>query len=247
MRQRVLITGTTSGIGLGLLRYYAQQGWDVVSFNRRRDPALESYFPGARFLSIDVCDREAIRAYFREAAARDELPQIYYLNAGINKADNAGSFSLDIFEEVMKINFTGVLNFIDAALPLLPGRKAVFVFTSSTSIIFPNASYLSYYISKLGITKIFRLWGARYRNKGIVFKTLVLGPVETELLDTGSAPDSLEGRIRKLVTVNPDKLVPKIVAFVHSRRKTFYYSKGAFLLYLLAAVIHALPIKIKAR
>ena len=57
----VLITGTTSGLGLGLLEHYYRLGVKVTAVNRRKTPNLEERFPNVHFRHIDVQNRTAIR------------------------------------------------------------------------------------------------------------------------------------------------------------------------------------------
>ncbi len=237
MKQRVLITGTTSGLGRGLMSHYQQQGWDVTVFNRRSDTQLESTFPGVHFKQIDVRDRSQIRDYFKQANDRNELPELYYLNAGINETDNFKCFSIEMFQEVIDINLIGVLNFIDAALPYLQNKRATFVATSSTSNIFPNPNNLGYYISKLAETKIFEVLDSCYSKHGVEFKILILGPIATNIFSGGSMASKFQSRVRDTIMVTTDRAIPKIVRFVHSKKKIFYYPFKSVLLFRVAALI----------
>lgn len=237
---RVLITGTTSGIGRGLLTFYDRAGWSVVACNRRQDAALEADHPRTQFLTIDVRDRAAINAYFDQAAAAKELPNLYYLNAGINRVDNLDGFALDVFQEVMDINLTGVLNFVDAALKRLGDQPAVFIVSSSTSNIFPNPNNLGYYVSKLGEAEMFRFMDQRYRDRGWRFKSLILGPVATNIFAGGTLSSKLQARVRDFLTVTVDDVVPRIARFAESRRQSFSYTKTAVLVFRTAALVKKL-------
>ena len=50
----VLITGTTSGLGRGLLEHYVERAVKVISVNRRRVAELEGRYPSVRFECLDV-------------------------------------------------------------------------------------------------------------------------------------------------------------------------------------------------
>jgi NAD(P)-dependent dehydrogenase (short-subunit alcohol dehydrogenase family) len=90
----VLITGTTSGVGRALLEHYARSGVKVISVNRRRVAELESQYPSVRFECVDVCCAEDVDQLVRSLAASGQLPEIFILNAGINRVDNDESFQL---------------------------------------------------------------------------------------------------------------------------------------------------------
>lgn len=230
--QRILITGTTSGIGLGLMKHYAAQGWTVTAVNRRRDEALEKQFPKVDFQHFDVRDLDAARKYFREAAAANRLPSLYFLSAGVNKVDNVDGFDMDVFREVVEIDLMGVMNLVSAALPYRRGKKSVFVAVSSTTNIFANPNCMGYFVSKLALHRSFQLFDQAYRKDGLRFKSIVLGPVATGIFVSGKLASKLQSTVRDLITVSVDDAVPPIARFIHSNCKTLYYSKPAVLLML---------------
>jgi uncharacterized oxidoreductase len=235
MDRRVLITGTTSGIGRGLLEHYAKAGWAVTAFNRRSDPETAARFPNARFVLADVRDRAKVEDYFREAAAKGELPELYFLNAGINRGDTYDRFDLGTFQDVMDINLTGVLNFVAAAMPHLSDRKAVFVTSSSTSNIFPNPCNLGYFVSKKASAEMFALLDRRYRARGWRFKTMILGPIATNIAVGSTLSSRLQSAVRDFLMMKVEQAVPDIERFVASDATTLYYPKKALAVFLAAA------------
>src|SRR5688500_6064607 len=121
--ERVLITGTTSGVGRALLERYAKSGAEVVSVNRRRVPELEARYPSVRFECADVRAADQVSRLVAGLAESAGLPDIWLLNAGINRVDNDESFQLSEYREVLDTNLYGVLNFVHA-LTLLPAGHA---------------------------------------------------------------------------------------------------------------------------
>lgn len=237
--KHILITGTTSGIGLGILKHYHALGWKITAMNRRRDAALENNFPNVAFHLCDVRDLDAVKRYFQQAAVAKQLPSLYFLSAGINKVDNAGDFSVETFREVMEINVMGVSNFVATALPYLRDQKGVFVAASSTSNIFPNPNCLGYYISKLTLYEMFKRLDQAHRQNGIRFKTLVLGPIATNIFVSGKLSSKLQSSVRDLITVSVDQAIPPIVRFIHSPRQVFYYPKIACALFYFLRVANS--------
>jgi NADP-dependent 3-hydroxy acid dehydrogenase YdfG len=92
----VLITGTTSGVGRGLLQHYAKREVKVISVNRRRVAELEAQYPSVRFECLDVRSAESVEGLLRELEASGELPDVFILNAGINRLDNDEAFDLSL-------------------------------------------------------------------------------------------------------------------------------------------------------
>ncbi len=77
--ERVLVTGTTSGVGRALLDLYAKRGAQIISVNRRRVPELESRYPSVRFECVDVRSAEEVERLLRGLAEAAELPEIFIL------------------------------------------------------------------------------------------------------------------------------------------------------------------------
>ncbi len=238
--RHILITGTTSGIGLGILKHYHAQGWTVTAVNRTQNDALEKQFPGTDFQHFDVRDLASVKKYFTEAAAKNKIPTLYFLSAGVNKVDNVGDFDLEIFKEVMDINYQGVMNFVAEALPRVQGRRAVFVGASSTTNLFANPNCVGYFVSKLAIYRTFKMMDQKYRASGIRFKSIILGPVATGIFVSGKLSSKLQATVRDVITVTVEESVPKIVRFIHSNCTAFYYPKLAVLLFITLRIINNL-------
>jgi uncharacterized oxidoreductase len=117
----VLITGTTSGLGRGLLEHYVQSGVKVISVNRRRVAQQEASYPSVRFECVDVRSAQEVEVLVRGLAASGELPDLFILNAGINRLDNDETFDLTLYREVVETNLYGALNFIGPLTQLPAG------------------------------------------------------------------------------------------------------------------------------
>ncbi len=230
--QHILITGTTSGIGLGILKHYHAEGWTVTAVNRTKNESLEKQFPGVDFQHFDVRDLESIKKYFRDAAGRNQIPTLYFLSAGVNKVDNDEDFSVDVFKEVMDINYQGVMNFVAEALPRVLGKKAMFVGASSTTNLFANPNCVGYFVSKLAVYRTFKMMDQKHRAGGIRFKSIVLGPVATGIFVSSKLASKLQSFVRDAIRVTVEESVPKIVRFIDSNCGTFYYPKPAVLLFI---------------
>jgi NAD(P)-dependent dehydrogenase (short-subunit alcohol dehydrogenase family) len=207
----------------------------VFAFNRR--PGDEEPLSGVRDFIGDVRDRSAVGRFFDQAAAAGSMPDLFFLNAGINRQDHLANFDLAAFNEVMDVNLNGVLNFVGAALPLLSDGPATFVASSSSTTIFPNPNNLGYYVSKLAEARLFRLLDRRYRGRGWRFKTLILGPIATDMLSESELASKLQRFVRDMVTAKVDDAAARIARFVESSGQTLYYTRAAALVFRTAAVV----------
>lgn len=217
--KRILITGTTSGLGLAMLGHYASQGHPVVSVNRRRVPDLERQFPGVAFEVADIADSDSISGLLQGLIGRRECPDVFVLNAGINEMDHEGRLDLACFRKVMRTNLAGTLTFVEAIQKNhLQGRTIVGV--SSTSVIVPNSRNLGYYISKLAIRDVFRLLSRTDRANA--YKVLVLGPIHTALNRNLPRPEGLQGRIFDFLSEDPADEAVRCAKFISSPKRVLH-------------------------
>lgn len=223
----VLITGTTSGIGRAFLEHYHREGWRVVSVNRRAEKNADE-FKNALFLTSDITSYDSVKKLLESLIADGMEPDLFLLNAGINRVDNNSFFDFPMMESVIQTNMNGVLTFVGAASARGLTNK-IFFGVSSTSNIVANPGNIGYHISKLSIKNIFDL--LRKADTKNVYKTVVLGPVKTNIMDGSPPLQGFQKIIFDLLAVSPTEAVPKMVGFIEGSRKTLYFTKMSVLFY----------------
>ncbi len=125
-RQRIWLTGATSGIGRALAERLLAQG-HRVALSARSESALGE-LAGDRDdtlpLPLDVSDRAAVRRAGERLAEAFGGLDLVILNAGTCEYLDARDFDLDLVERVFAPNLFGALHCVDAALPLLRRARA---------------------------------------------------------------------------------------------------------------------------
>lgn len=231
--ESVLITGTTSGVGRALLEYYASSGAKVVCVNRRRVPALESQYPSVRFECLDVRSAEQVAGLVKNLAAPAELPEVFILNAGINRVDNDESFQLSSYRDVIDTNLYGVLNFIQPLTLLPPGQVPRHVIAISSMANYVGNPYgLGYHTSKRALTACFSVWSRMYAGTDLVFQQVMLGPVRTAIYTMAEEFPTWMVRIRNVFSGSLDGTVRAVARFARTRRSRLFYPWRAVPLYL---------------
>jgi NAD(P)-dependent dehydrogenase (short-subunit alcohol dehydrogenase family) len=125
----VWITGAGSGIGKSLALIYAAQGHHVVISGRTVDKLLEvsasaTALPGKiSCLPFDVSDSEAVPAISEALQAIVPHLDLVILNAGTCEYIKKQNLDPALFRRVMDTNFFGLVNSINAALPLLKAAQ----------------------------------------------------------------------------------------------------------------------------
>lgn len=226
--KRVLITGTTSGLGRAFRDYYLKQGAEVLSVNRRHLKEADPQFV------IDITRYEEVLALLSQLKAAGRFPDLMVLNAGINKPDNQGPLAVSTFEEVWRINFSGALNFV-AASQALGVSGVTFAGLSSTSNIVPNPGHLAYFLSKQGLKDAFAILKATDRANR--FKTVILSPVATGIMGKYGKPKGLQGWIYDRLVVSAENAAAASARFFASDRSLFYFTKPACIFYFAVRIL----------
>lgn len=231
-KPHVLITGTTSGIGRSLLNLYARSDVTVTVLNRRRVEELVVAYPHVCFHEIDVRDDKAINNFIDRAIKTNQVPDIFILNAGINRIDNDLAFNLEQFKEVFDTNFFGVMNFVQPLTKMgttFPKTRIVAV--SSMADYVGNPYCLGYFISKKALTASFKVLSGMYKKTSLQFGWVVLGPVHTSIYCTSEKFPKIMARIKHFFSVSQDKTALAIAEFAKSEKQQLIFPWRAFFLF----------------
>lgn len=127
---RVLITGTSSGIGLATAVAFAKAGHQVYATMRNPSRAPELGHRAASealpitIAAMDVDSDESVKAEIdrivNEAGAIDVLVN----NAGIERSGSVEELALPEFRAVMETNYFGALRCIQGVLPAMRERRS---------------------------------------------------------------------------------------------------------------------------
>jgi NAD(P)-dependent dehydrogenase (short-subunit alcohol dehydrogenase family) len=230
---RVLITGTTSGIGQALLEHYVRSGADVIAVDRRRVPAREARYPAVRFECVDVRSTEAVAALLNGLHAAGELPNILILNAGINRVDNDDSFELATYRAVIDTNLFGVLNFVEPLLQRPAGGDTRHVIAVSSLASYVGNPYgLGYHTSKRALTACFEAWSRMYAGTDLVFQQVMLGPVRTQMFTMAEKFPRWMSWLKDSFSASLEHTVRAIARFALTRRQKLFYPRRAVPLYV---------------
>ncbi|MCB9080865.1 MAG: SDR family oxidoreductase [Lewinellaceae bacterium] len=115
MKQVVLITGASSGLGLALATLLQQRGYTV--FGTSRQPASPN-FPFT-MLQMDVLDEASIATAITDIIAREGQLDILINNAGLGIAGPVEQLQLASIQRVFDTNLYGVVRTTQAVLPVM--------------------------------------------------------------------------------------------------------------------------------
>ncbi len=126
MTGSVLITGTSSGIGLACVACFHAAGWRVVATVRKTADAdrLRAQFAGLTVLVVDLVDQIAVARVIGDELMRRGGVDVVVNNAGASIIGAAEELSLDDFRAQMAINFFSAVQLVQLALPYMREKAA---------------------------------------------------------------------------------------------------------------------------
>lgn len=183
-----VITGSNSGIGLGVADSLARAGADIIlnSFtDRDEDHALaqslaEKYGVKARYITADMSDATACRQLIEDAGACDILVN----NAGIQHVEPIEAFPVDKWNAIIAINLSSNFHTTAVALPMMRAAGWGRIVNIASAHGLRASPYKSAYIAAkhgvIGLTKTTALETAR---EPITCNAICPGYVLTPLIE----------------------------------------------------------------
>ena len=173
----VLITGASSGIGAGLAKSFADDGYRVIACGRdaQRLAAVHQHSPNITVRLFDMTDRDACRRALADCAADTVI-----LCAGTCEYLDRGEVDAELVARVMTTNFMGPVNCLAALQPqLVSGNRVVLVSSMAHWLHFPRAE--AYGASKAALTRFADTLRLDWEPKGIAVTVVSPGFVDTPL------------------------------------------------------------------
>ncbi|MGB8813093.1 MAG: 3-hydroxybutyrate dehydrogenase [Paracoccaceae bacterium] len=191
-----VITGSNSGIGLGVAEELARAGADVVinSFtDRAEDHALAARIGAefgvtARYMAADMADGAACRALIARAGGCDILVN----NAGIQYVAPIEEFPVDKWNAIIAINLNSAFHTTAAALPGMRARGWGRVVNIASAHGLTASPFKSAYIAaKHGVVGLSKTVALETAGQGITCNAICPGYVLTPLVEA-QIPDQMK-------------------------------------------------------
>ncbi|GIU38509.1 3-ketoacyl-ACP reductase FabG2 [Shewanella schlegeliana] len=191
MTKRVLITGSSRGIGKAIALKLAASGHDIaMHFHSNQTAAdatkaeLEQLGIKVSCLQFDIADRSAVK----QAIEQDiEQYGAYYgvvLNAGINADTAFPAMTESEWDSVVHTNLDGFYNVIHpTVMPMVQGRQGGRIITlASVSGIAGNRGQVNYSASKAGIIGATKALSLELAKRKITVNCIAPGLIETDMV-----------------------------------------------------------------
>ncbi|MDE2155210.1 MAG: 3-hydroxybutyrate dehydrogenase [Xanthomonadaceae bacterium] len=198
----VLITGSTSGIGLGIAEQFARDGANIIlngmgdaaGIEATRRRLAETHGVEVRFDGADMSRPAAIEAMFRAIADEFGGVDILVNNAGIQHVAPVDEFPPEKWDAIIAINLTAAFHTIRHALPAMKRKgwgRIIQVASAHALVASPFKS--AYVAAKHGIAGLTKTVALEVAEQGITVNAVCPGYVWTPLVEK-QVPETARAR-----------------------------------------------------
>lgn len=218
--QIIWLTGASSGIGAALVPVLARECRHLIISGRdlQRLQATASGYCNVTALPADVTDPEALARVAQHIHAVFGYLDTLIANAGTCEYLDAGAFDAALVKRVMTTNFDGLVNTLEAALPLVrASRQGYLVAVSSSAAWLPLPRAEAYGASKAAVNYFMQSLRVDLATDAIDVSLVAPGFVKTPLTD--------RNRFAMPMRITASEAAAAIVEGMHRRSAWIHFPK----------------------
>src|SRR3954470_6191094 len=222
-QKSAIVTGSTSGIGLGIARGLAEQGADIMlngfgdadEIEFTRAELQRQFGVKVRYSNADMTQPEQIRAMAALARAEFGKVDIVVNNAGIQHVAPIEEFPDEKWDAILAINLSSAFHLIKAVVPDMKARRfGRIVNIASAHGLTASPFKTAYVTAKHGLIGLSKTVAVELAEFGVTSNTICPGYVKTPLVDKQIADQAKAHGISEANVVRD-------VLLVHQPRKEF--------------------------
>ena len=199
-----VVSGSTSGIGLGIARALAGAGANVMlngfgepsSINKLRQDLAKEFSVGVGFSGADMSKPSDVVGMIDAATSEFGGVDILVNNAGIQHTSPVESFPVDRWDAVIAVNLSSNFHAIRAVLPQMRERNwGRIINIASAHGLVASAAKSAYVAAKHGVVGLTKVVALETARMGITCNAIcpgwVLTPLVQKQIDDWAARDKI--------------------------------------------------------
>ena len=197
-----VVTGSTSGIGLGYARAFAKEGANIVlngfgaaaDIEKERASIEADFGVKAVYSPADMTKPDEVAAMVALSEATYGACDILVCNAGIQFVSPVEDFPVEKWNQIIAINMTSAFLCMKAAVPGMKKRKwGRIISTASAHSLVASPFKSAYVTAKHGLAGLTKTVALETATDGITVNCISPGYVWTPLVEK-QIPDTMKAR-----------------------------------------------------
>ncbi len=197
-----IVTGSTSGIGLGIARALAAQGMNIMlngfgepdAIEKERKAIVDDFHVKALYSPADMTKPREIIDMVKTAEAQLGTLEVLVNNAGIQFVAPIEDFPPEKWDQIIAINLSAAFHAIRSAVPLMKSRKSGRIINIASAHAIVASPFKSAYVAaKHGIAGLTKTVALEVAEHGITVNAICPGYVLTPLVQK-QIPDTAKSR-----------------------------------------------------
>jgi 3-oxoacyl-[acyl-carrier protein] reductase len=226
--RRVLITGSSRGIGRAIALRLAQDGFSVTIHCRTGRIEADavaaeiiSHRGTASVLQFDVCDRVTTRTALENDVAAHGAYYGIVCNAGITRDNAFPALSEEDWDLVIDTSLDGFFNVVHPlTMPMVKAKKGGRIVTlASVSGVMGNRGQVNYSAAKAGLIGATKALAVELGSRKITVNCVAPGLIETDMTSDTPLDEAL--RIVPMKRIGQVEEVAAAVAFLMSDEASY--------------------------
>ncbi len=236
--KHALVTGSTSGIGLGIARALAQQGCkltlngfgDQFEIKTLCNELAEAGGAEVMHSGADMRDPDQIETMIAESIEQFGHIDILVNNAGIQHVSPIESFPVDKLNDIIAINLSSAFHTMRATLPgMLESGWGRIINIASAHALVASPFKSAYVAAKHGIAGLTKTIALEMAEKNITVNAVAPGYVETPLV-MGQITDTARAR-----GISEEEVVRDVMLLAQPTKKLIAVEQVAALVLFLCS------------
>jgi 3-oxoacyl-[acyl-carrier protein] reductase len=206
MNRRVLVTGSSKGIGKAIAIKLAKDGFDITVHCRSGLDAaketvnqIKSLGVDADLIQFDVSDRASAKAVLDQYVTDNQAFYGVVCNAGVTADTAFPAMTTDEWDNIIHTNLDGFYNVLHPlVMPMVQARSGGRIVTiASVSGVIGNRGQVNYSASKAGVIGATKALSLELAKRKITVNCVAPG-----LIDTGMTDDLPIKELKKMIPLN---------------------------------------------
>ena len=248
MKDVVLVTGASRGIGAATARELASRGATVSLAGlepRELQSVAEALGPPHSWSEADVTDQSSIEKAVLRTIERHGRLDAVIANAGVVNYGTVRTADPGAFARTVEVNLTGVYRTVVAALPHLTASRGYALVIGSVASLVPLPGANAYAASKAGLDQLVRGLRVELAHTGVTVGIAYPSWVDTDMVRASERALPAFARMRGELpwpvrsTNTPEACARALVDGVEKRSKRIFFPRSIALVNALRPVINS--------